>query len=90
MAMKIGSIALKNPSAVKDLSTLITDGKCTAGMVAYLNTFEDGTLPKFAGEVGDEGRYINVLREKFSKEAEDAKWVWNKETCRAENPRCNG
>ena len=49
-------------------------------MVAYLNTFEDGALPKFAGEVGDEGRYINVLREKFSKEAEDAKWVWNKET----------
>lgn len=80
MAMKIGSIALKNSSAVKDLSTLITDGKCTAGMVAYLNTFEDGALPKFAGEVGDEGRYINVLREKFSKEAEDAKWVWNKET----------
>lgn len=78
IAMAIGKIAINNPSAAEDLKGLITKEKCTAGMNAYLQTFADGALPKLAGEVGDNGQYINVLRKKF--DADAANWVWNKET----------
>lgn len=80
IAMQIGSLAIKNQTAAKDLKSLITEAKCNEGMAFYLKTFEDGALPKLAEKVVDGGRYINVLREKFKNEAEDAKWVWNKET----------
>ena len=33
-----------NPDAAKDLQTILTKEKCTQGMAAYLETFENGTL----------------------------------------------
>ena len=56
----------------------MTKEKCTQGMVAYLETFENGTLVSLAKTVGDGGQYLNVLRRKF--DADAANWVWNVET----------
>lgn len=40
--------------------------------------FEGGQLIELASEIGDNGQYINVLRDKF--DADAANWVWNIET----------
>ena len=56
----------------------MTKEKCTQGMAAYLETFENGTLVSLAKTVGDGGQYLNVLRRKF--DADAANWVWNVET----------
>jgi hypothetical protein len=47
-------------------------------MVAYLEQFKDGELPRLAGIIKDNHFYINALRSKF--DADAATWVWNKET----------
>lgn len=78
IAMAIGKLALANTDAASDLKTMLTKEKCTLGMLAYLATFEDGTLVSLAETVGDGGQYINVLRKKF--DADAANWVWNIET----------
>ena len=78
IAMAIGNLALSNPDAAKDLQTILTKEKCTQGMAAYLETFENGTLVSLAKTVGDGGQYLNVLRRKF--DADAANWVWNVET----------
>lgn len=78
IAMKIGKLVIVNPNAVDDLKVLLCKEKCTLGMTAYVKTFEDGLLVSLAGEIGDGGQYINVLRKKF--DADAANWVWNLET----------
>lgn len=78
IAMAIGKLSLANTLAASDLRSLLTKEKCTHGMLAYLATFEDGTLVSLAETVGDGGQYINVLRKKF--DADAANWVWNVET----------
>ncbi len=78
IAMAIGNLALTNGNAANDLQSILTKEKCTQGMVAYLETFENGTLVSLAQTVGDGGQYINVLRKKF--DADAANWVWNVET----------
>ena len=78
IAMKIGKLVIVNPNAVDDLKVLLCKEKCTLGMTDYVKTFEDGLLVSLAGEIGDAGQYINVLRKKF--DADAANWVWNLET----------
>ena len=78
IAMKIGKLVIVNPNAVDDLKVLLCKEKCTLGMTDYVKTFEDGLLVSLAGEIGDGGQYINVLRKKF--DADAANWVWNLET----------
>ena len=78
IAMAIGNLALTNGNAANDLRSILTKEKCTQGMAAYLETFENGTLVSLAQTVGDGGQYINVLRKKF--DADAANWVWNVET----------
>ena len=78
IAYAIGKLCIANKTAAADLSTLLSKGKCTEGMKAYLKEFENGELIVLAEEVGDSGQYINVLRKKF--DADAANWVWNLET----------
>ena len=44
IAMAIGNLALTNGNAANDLQSILTKEKCTQGMAAYLETFENGTL----------------------------------------------
>jgi len=78
VAMTIGKLAMANPDAAEDLKGLLCKEKCTLGMGAYLQTFDNRALPSLAEEVGDGGQYINVLRRKF--DADAANWVWNIDT----------
>lgn len=78
IAMAIGKLCTKNRKAPEILKSVLTKEKCVEGMHEYLNTFEDGILPKLAAEVGDNGQYINVVRRKF--DADAANWVWSVET----------
>jgi len=78
IAMAIGKLCIDNPGAIDDLASLVTKDKCSEGMETYLEQYEDGVLPKLAGEVDDGGQYINRLKRKF--DADAANWVWNKDT----------
>lgn len=78
IAMEIGKLSIKNPEAAIDLKSLLSKENCTNGMLKYLTTFDDGILVSLAEEIGDGGKYINVLRKKF--DADAANWVWNIET----------
>lgn len=78
IAMAIGKLSIENPEAAVDLKGLLSKENCTNGMLKYLTTFDDGILVALAGEIGDGGQYINVLRKKF--DADAANWVWNIET----------
>ena len=78
IALAIGELCRNNHDAAADLKALLTKENCTAGMTAYLKTFEGGELIAIADEIGDNGQYINVLRRKF--DADAANWVWNIDT----------
>ena len=78
IAMAIGKLCIDNPGAIDDLASLVTKDKCSEGMETYLEQYEDGVLPKLAGEVDDGGQFINRLKRKF--DADAANWVWNKDT----------
>jgi hypothetical protein len=78
LAEKIGSIALKNPDIVSDLTTLLTSEQCRKGMLAYIDSYKGGILPTLAAEINDGGNYLDAVKAKFS--AGDANWVWNTST----------
>lgn len=78
IAIEIGHMCIANTSAAEDLKSILSKEKCTEGMIAYIESFEDGILAKLSAEIGDNGQYINVLRRKF--DADAANWVWNVET----------
>ena len=78
LAEKIGSIALKNPEVIADLDILLTSEQCRKGMLAYIDIFKGGILPKLAVEINDGGNYLDAVKAKFS--AGDANWVWNTST----------
>lgn len=78
IALEIGKLCIKKPKAVNDLQSLFTKEKCTSGMIAYLDQFKDGELPRLANEIKDNHFYVNALRNKF--DADAANWVWNKKT----------
>ncbi|WP_206458293.1 hypothetical protein [Anaerovorax sp. IOR16] len=78
IALEIGKLCIENIGIVEDMASLISKEKCTEGMVAYLHTFNGGTLISLADEIGDGGQYINRLKKKF--DADAANWVWNTDT----------
>jgi len=78
IALEIGKLCRENPSAIDDLSSIMTRENCQAGMKAFLDEFEEGMLPNLAQQIGDNGQYLNVLKKKF--DADSANWVWNKDT----------
>ena len=78
IANAIGKLCRKYTDVADDLKYLLCKEKCTEGMKKYLKEFENGELINLAEELGDNGQYINVLREKF--DADAANWVWNVET----------
>lgn len=75
LAERIGKKIIEKPEAVADLSRLLNNEQCRKGMLAYINIYKDGLLPKLAAEIGDGGSYLDEVRGKFS--AGDANWVWN-------------
>lgn len=78
IALEIGKICREEEHAITDLEQLITKEHCQLGMQTYLEKFDNGTLPRLAQEIGDDGQYLNVLKKKF--DADSANWVWNKDT----------
>ena len=78
IAYEIGKLCIDNKYASYDLKILLNKEKCTDGMKAYLEEFENGELISLSKDIGDNGQYINVLRKKF--DADAANWVWNVET----------
>ena len=78
IAFSIGKLCIEHKEASADLKSILSSAKCKEGMDVYLHQFEDGELTKLAETVGDNGQYINRLKEKF--DADAANWVWNKET----------
>ena len=78
IALEIGKLCIENSDIVDDLTSLVSKEKCTAGMVAYLHTYDNGILISLADEIGDGGQYINRLKKKF--DADAANWVWNTDT----------
>lgn len=78
IARDIGKLCLGNPGVIEDLAALVTKDGCTSGMIAYLDRYANGILPRLAKDVGDGGQYINRLKKKF--DADAANWVWNVDT----------
>ena len=78
LAEKIGRIFMENTKAVSDMEKLMTNDHCRRGMVAYIEAYQGGILPKLAAEIGDGGNYLEEVRKKFN--ANDANWVWNPST----------
>lgn len=80
LAERIGSLVNDNEAIVRDLKTLLTDEMCRKGMLAYIDTYEDGALRKLADEIGDGGAYLNEVKRKFNADA--ANWVWSQDTAK--------
>lgn len=78
IAINIGRICIANKNASDDLKSILSKEKCTEGMIAYLDEYQDGILPNLSKQINDNGQYINVLRRKF--DADAANWVWNVDT----------
>ncbi len=78
IALNIGKLCIQYSNLTTDLQKILNDNKCIEGMDNYLHEFENGELISLANEVGDNGQYINVLKQKFNIDA--AKWLWNQET----------
>jgi len=78
IAMSIGKLCIQNPYLARKLKSVLTTENCIEGMKSYLKQFEDGILLRLADEIGDNGKYISVLKSKF--DADAANWVWNLET----------
>jgi hypothetical protein len=80
IANNIGRLYLDNDHAAEDLKSLLSQENCRLGMKKYLDRFDDGLLPELAGKIGDNGQYINAVRDKF--DADAANWVWNIDTAK--------
>lgn len=78
LAHQIGTLVKNNPSVTGDLERLLTNEMCRKGMLAYIDDFRGGILRTLAAEVGDNGAYIDVVKQKFNADA--ANWVWSKDT----------
>ena len=78
LANDLGKLYLANPALSEDLSVMFKDELTTDGMIAYIKQFRGGALIDLSMTVGDNGKYIDVVKKKFSAEA--ANWVWNSQT----------
>ena len=78
LADVIGRKINADSNIVDDLTKLITNEKCKAGMLVYIRNYRTGLLETLALEVDDNGAYIDQVKQKFNADA--ANWVWNSET----------
>lgn len=78
LAEQIGRLVKSTPAITPDLERLLTNEMCRNGMLAYIDEFDGGVLRKLAEETGDNGAYIDRVKQKFSADA--ANWVWSRET----------
>lgn len=78
IATDIGRLVIRHPGLAEDLHSIMSEQKVREGMKNYLDSFEEGILPKLGEQIGDGGQYITRLQKRFSADA--ANWVWFKET----------
>ena len=78
LAERIGEIFQSSDVIIADLKSLITDGKCREGMIAYIGQYQKGELKQLASEINDNGAYIDEVKKKFN--AGDGNWVWSTKT----------
>lgn len=78
IAIAIGKLCIDNPGVIDDMASLVDAAKVSRGMDCYLHSYADGRLISLAEEIGDNGQYINRLKDKFKVDA--ANWVWNVDT----------
>lgn len=78
IAIAIGKLCMDNPGIIDDMTTIVNADMISKGMDCYLHSYADGTLITLAEEIGDNGQYINRLKDKFKVDA--ANWVWNVDT----------
>lgn len=78
LADAIGHLVLQNDFITEDLARLLTDDMCRKGMLAYIDTYQNGVLKTLAAQIGDGGAYLEQVKQKFNADA--ANWVWNTET----------
>ena len=78
IAIAIGRLCLDNPGIIDDMTSIVKSDIIYKGMDCYLHSYSDGVLILLAKEVGDNGQYINRLKDKFRVDA--ANWVWNVDT----------
>ncbi|PNV63005.1 hypothetical protein C0033_05615 [Clostridium sp. chh4-2] len=78
IAKEIGTLYKNNLTLIQDLPYLFTKDMCRAGMTNYLAEYNDGELVQLAGQIEDDGQFLNEVKKKF--DADSANWVWIKET----------
>ena len=78
LATDIGQAVLATPVIIEDLARILTNENCRNGMLAYIDQFQGGILKQLAAQIGDNGAYLDEVKNKFNADA--ANWVWNAET----------
>lgn len=78
IATDIGGFVIRHPGLTEDLHGIMSEQRVREGMKNYLDSFEDGVLPKLGEQISDGGQYITRLQKRFSADA--ANWVWFKAT----------
>lgn len=78
LAERIGSHVHDNAAIIRDMENLLTNEMCRKGMLAYIDTYQNGVLRKLANEIGDGGAYLDQVKLKFNADA--ANWVWSSVT----------
>lgn len=78
LADTIGNLVYEDNKIVNDLEMILTNEMCRKGMLSYIDIYKDGILKKLASEIGDNGAYLNHVKQKFNADA--ANWVWNSTT----------
>ena len=78
LAEQIGGLVNQKPEIINDLEMLLTNDMCRKGMLAYIDQYKGGILKQLAGEIDDQGAYLDQVKQKFNADA--ANWVWNSET----------
>lgn len=78
IASDIGKAVLATAAIPDDLARILTNENCRKGMLAYIDRFQGGILKQLAAQIGDNGAYLDEVKNKFNADA--ANWVWNAET----------
>jgi hypothetical protein len=76
-AVEIGRIASSKPTLANNMSYLITNENCRAGMREYLHTFEGGKVLALATEIGAENNVLADIRRLFEVKHSS---LWEKQT----------
>lgn len=78
IAITIGKLCIDHLGIIDDMVSIVKPEMISKGMDCYLHSYFGGELISCASKVGDNGQYINCLKNKFQVDA--ANWVWNMDT----------